>query len=104
MSVQPDLIQVHASDTVATALRDLDQGQQATVADPDGTLSAVTLLDQIRMGHKIALQVIDNGDLVLKHGRPIGRATATISIGAHVHVQNVESLSIEDTIDGTVTG
>ena len=43
MSVQPDLIQVHASDTVATSLRDIDHGQQATVADPDDILFAVTL-------------------------------------------------------------
>jgi hypothetical protein len=53
------------------------------------------LNEDIRLGHKAALRPIAEGDLVIKHGRPIGRATANISPGDHVHVHNVISLSRE---------
>jgi altronate dehydratase small subunit len=32
------------------------------------------------------------GDDVIKYGEVVGRTTATINIGDHVHVHNVESL------------
>jgi hypothetical protein len=41
------------------------------------------------------LRPIAEGDLVTKHGRPIGRATADIEAGDHVHIHNVISLSRE---------
>jgi hypothetical protein len=48
------------------------------------------------LGHKTALSGITRGGEVIKHGHPIGRATAAIQAGEHVHVHNVESLSVDD--------
>jgi hypothetical protein len=90
-----DLIVVSEGDNVATALHDMQAGSEARIAGPIGALTPVILNADIRLGHKAALRPIAEGDLVIKHGRPIGRATTNISPGDHVHVHNVISLSHE---------
>ena len=90
-----DLIVVREGDNVATALHNLSLGTEVLVAGPTGALTRVKLNVDIRLGHKAALEHIAKGELVIKHGRPIGRATADISPGDHVHVHNVISLSRE---------
>ena len=42
-------------------------------------------------GHKYALRDIAAGEDIIKYGMPIGHATAAISKGEHVHVQNVKT-------------
>lgn len=91
----PDLLVIDPGDNVATALRDLDRGA-ARVSGVDGDLGVVTISLPIRLGHKIALAAIPFHANVIKHGQPIGRATADIRAGDHVHVHNVESLSVDD--------
>ena len=91
----PDFIALHDRDTVATALWSLPAGHAARVQAADGGHREVVLLEAIALGHKVALAAINKGDLVLKHGYPMGRATADIAKGAHVHVHNVISLSRE---------
>jgi altronate hydrolase len=91
----PDFIVLHEVDNVATALRDLSSGQPARVAGAHGPLPVVTPDVAIRLGHKIAIREIPEAEFVVKHGQPIGRATAAIAIGQHVHVHNVISLSRE---------
>ena len=101
----PDLIVVHASDNAATALRALPAGTMAVARWADGRLSGLALSGAISLGHKVALEQIRKGELVIKYGYPIGRATADIAAGEHVHVHNVLSLSREagDTVSGVVT-
>jgi SAF domain len=96
MTAQPvDLIVVSEGDNVATALRDLVMGTEARITGLSGEQPTLLLSSEIRLGHKAALKPIAEGDLVIKHGRPIGRATADIGAGEHVHVDNVISLSRE---------
>jgi SAF domain len=90
-----DLIVVAEGDNVATALHDLTAGSEARIAGPSGERPALVLMQEIRLGHKAALMPIAKGDLLIKHGRPIGRATSNIAAGEHVHVHNVVSLSRE---------
>lgn len=90
----PALIRLHPSDNVATALRDLAVGA-VLVAQPDGIAAPLPLSAPLALGHKAALSPIAEGALVIKHGHPIGRATAQIAAGEHVHVHNVISLSRE---------
>lgn len=90
------MLVIHEKDNVATALRDLERGAIVRVAGVQGAVEHLQLLEAIRLGHKAALGTIDQGSMVIKHGRPIGRATAPIERGQHVHVHNVESLSVED--------
>jgi altronate dehydratase small subunit len=49
-------------------------------------------LATIPTGHKIALRAVAAGALVHKYGQPIGRASAAIVPGEHVHVHNVDGV------------
>lgn len=66
----PPVLQLHPDDNVAVVL----QG-----------------LGDVPPGHKIALADIPEGGDVRKYGAVIGRATAAIRAGDHVHVHNIES-------------
>ncbi len=45
----------------------------------------------IPLGHKVALDDIEEGDTIIKYGHDIGRATAGMTKGDHAHVQNVKT-------------
>lgn len=51
----------------------------------------ITLLDAVRLGHKVAARDIAKGEKIMKYGVPIGSATAEILAGAHVHLHNMKS-------------
>ncbi|RCK70454.1 altronate dehydratase [Desertihabitans brevis] len=76
-------------DDVAVALADLVAGQQVDVAG-----GALTVTADVPRGHKVALRAVPAGQDVRKYGQVIGRATADIVPGAHVHTHN---LSMSDT-------
>ena len=63
----------------------------ATVAI-DG--QAVTLAQDVHLGHKVARRDLRPGDQVLRYGAIIGVATAPVAIGAHIHTHNLESCYI----------
>ena len=72
---------VDPSDDVATLLDD----ERGLTRLRDGTEIAAG----ISFGHKVALRAIGAGEPVRKYGVVIGRATADIARGAHVHVHNL---------------
>jgi altronate hydrolase len=77
-------VRIDPNDNVATLLADAAAGE-AVVAGG----APVTAAMAIPRGHKIALAPIAPGDVVIKYGFPIGRATAAIAPGEHVHSDNV---------------
>lgn len=83
----PALLRLNPRDPLAVALRDLAPGEQVWA---DGV--TVTVATSVPCGHKIALEPIEQNHPVLKFGWPIGRATAPIAPGEHVHVHNVRTL------------
>ncbi len=85
-----DALAIKKQDNVATAIRDIEQGQRAVVGIDEETLT-VPVSQAIPFGHKLALRGIQSGEEVLKYGTVIGRATQTIQAGEHVHVHNVAS-------------
>ncbi|NEK55294.1 altronate dehydratase, partial [Rhizobium leguminosarum] len=52
----------------------------------------VVTLSDVPSGHKIAVRPIAEGDMVLKYGQVIGRASREIAAGEHVHLQNLAML------------
>jgi altronate dehydratase small subunit len=50
------------------------------------------MLDPIPFGHKVAIINIESESEVRKYGEVIGRSTARIVIGQHVHVHNIEGI------------
>jgi (2R)-sulfolactate sulfo-lyase subunit alpha len=60
------------------------------VMDTDETIH-VTALNDIPIGHKVALGDITDGDTIMKYGHDIGKAIADIKKGGHLHVHNVKT-------------
>jgi altronate hydrolase len=83
----PSCYRISAGDDVAIALRDLTAGESVLL---DGV--PVELVDSIPRSHKFALRSVSAGEPVRKYGQVIGRATAAITRGAHVHTHNLATL------------
>ncbi|HWU00887.1 MAG TPA: UxaA family hydrolase, partial [Terriglobales bacterium] len=81
--VNAPLIILSSEDNVAVARVEIAPGTAL-----DGY--AVTARDKIPQGHKMALRLITQGEVVRKYGQVIGYASSDIAPGAHVHTQNVE--------------
>lgn len=58
--------------------------------ESDETVEIKTL-NPIPLGHKVALTHIAEGDDVIKYGEVIGRASADIPAGSHLHVHNTKT-------------
>lgn len=83
-------IVISEKDNVATALEDIPAGAlvKVRVGAEEREIQVVTA---IQFGHKFALRPIPKGGDVIKYGEVMGKATADINPGEHVHVHNVES-------------
>ena len=46
-------------------------------------------INEITLGHKIAMVDLNEGDTILKYGHDIGKVVNSIKKGEHVHVHNV---------------
>nr|WP_294692509.1 altronate dehydratase family protein [uncultured Friedmanniella sp.] len=73
-------------DEVAVALRPLDRG---TALSLDGSSAVVVLRSDIPQSHKFALTALPAGAQVHKYGHAIGRTTAAVVAGDHVHSHNL---------------
>jgi altronate dehydratase small subunit len=88
--VSPAVI-IDNKDNVATALRQIQKGEKLSLSRGCEQLEIV-LLQAVSLGHKFAIIPIPRGAEVIKYGEIIGRSTARISAGQHVHIHNVEGL------------
>ena len=60
------------------------------VMEDDSTIK-IQSVDEIQLGHKIAMTDLNEGDTVLKYGHDIGKVVKSIKKGEHVHVHNVKT-------------
>jgi (2R)-sulfolactate sulfo-lyase subunit alpha len=60
------------------------------IMDQDKTIS-MNALEDIPIGHKLAIKPLADNDTVIKYGVDIGRAVAPIPAGAHLHVHNLKT-------------
>ena len=74
------------TDVVATAIDDLEAGQELSYAG-----RTITLVEDVRFGHKVALEPLGEGEPVVKYGEVIGTTTAEIAAGEWVHTHNCRS-------------
>ncbi len=86
-------LKIHSSDHVATLLEAAASSERVEI----GGAQIVARAD-IPKGHKIALRDIATGEEVVKFGFPIGRATAPIEAGDHVHSHNLAT-GLSGTLD-----
>src|SRR5262249_54698723 len=85
-------IHLHPADNVAIARVPIPEGAELRV---DGR--AVRTAEAIPAGHKLAIQPIAVGEMIYRYGQAIGRATAPISPGQHIHTHNLsfEELTLD---------
>lgn len=82
-----------AKDTVAVVVVEgVKSGDSLTgwIMDEDKTIQLKALQD-IPIGHKIALKGMKVGDTVLKYGIDMGKVVAPIQTGQHAHVHNIKT-------------
>lgn len=85
---------VHApGDDVGIAVEDLRRGEQVEAfVLRDGLRIPLKVVEDIPLGHKVALRPIPEGKEVIEYGEKIGRAVKAIPQGGYVHVHNLRSL------------
>ncbi len=82
----PHAVHLRPEDNLVVAARNIPAGQE--IRFPDGS---VTTKQPIKLGHKVAIRAIKEGQPVLKYGQIIGFAARDIAAGEHVHVHNVRA-------------
>jgi (2R)-sulfolactate sulfo-lyase subunit alpha len=89
----PDLIIHDEKDNVGVVVIETtkkDQDCNAWIMENDKSIK-VPSLNEVPLGHKIALQDLKEGDTILKYGHDIGKVVKSIKKGEHVHVHNVKT-------------
>ena len=81
---------IDPADNAATALCALHFGAIALTGVT--RLPQISAVQEIPMGHKLALRDIRAGENIIKYGVVIGRATAAIPCGSWIHLHCMESL------------
>jgi altronate dehydratase small subunit len=79
---------MHDTDNVAVCIRELRQGELLRIQRDEREIK-LKVKDSIPLGHKIALQGIDEGKPIIKYGEIIGKSTRNIVMGQHVHTHNI---------------
>jgi (2R)-sulfolactate sulfo-lyase subunit alpha len=79
-------------DSVGVAVVDVKAGQEIAgrSLDTNENIKAKAVQD-IPLGHKIALKDFKVGETIFKYGCDIGKVVAPIKVGEHVHVHNVKT-------------
>ena len=68
----------------------LNQDCACWIMENDKTVS-IQSLNEILLGHKIAMVDLNEGDTIIKYGHDIGKVVKSIKKGEHVHVHNVKT-------------
>ena len=88
-----DIIIHDEKDNVGVVVIDkitLNQDCACWIMKNDKTIS-IHSLNEIPLGHKIAMIDLNEGDTILKYGHDIGKVVKSIKKGEHVHVHNVKT-------------
>ena len=80
------------ADSVGVATVDIKAGEtvKGLYMDSQNPVE-VQVLEDISLGHKIAMNDLKIDDSVIKYGADIGKVVADIKKGSHVHTQNLKT-------------
>ncbi len=82
-----------ADDDVGVAVEDLQTGAEVAAVTLEGQpVGTIKLVENVPLGHKVAMRDIAQGKKVIEYGRPIGQATQAAPCGAHVHTHNLKTM------------
>ncbi len=80
-------------DDVGVAVRDLKKGESVGALTLEGRfVTDIKLVDDVPLGHKVAMRDLPKNKEVIEYGRTIGAATQKTRCGAHVHTHNLRTL------------
>ena len=88
--MKTDLIIHEEKDNVAVVVIDKTSKCVGWVMENDKTIK-IKSINEINLGHKIALKDFKEGDTIIKYGHDIGKVVLPIKKGEHVHVHNVKT-------------
>ena len=81
------------NDDVGVAVSDLTAGTEVGAITLEGEpVCTVQIVENILLGHKVALHDLPAEKHVQEYGRTIGRLTQAAPAGSHVHVHNLKGL------------
>lgn len=89
----PHLLVHHKKDNVGVVVvENLAAGDdmRCVITEDDSEFS-LRAAEAAPLGHKIALADLNPGDAAYKYGEDIGKITAPVQKGAHVHVHNLKT-------------
>jgi (2R)-sulfolactate sulfo-lyase subunit alpha len=93
MIMKKGILLHEAEDDVGVAAIDLTAGEVIHAVTLDGEpVTEIKLVDDVPLGHKVAMRDMPEQKHIIEYSRPIGYATTGISAGAHVHCHNIKSL------------
>lgn len=81
-----EIIKINEKDNVIVALRDLSKNEVIEIENKN-----IEVKEDIKRGHKIAIDNISLEENIIKYGYPIGHATKNISVGEWVHTHNIRT-------------
>jgi len=80
------IVKIQECDNVAVAVRDLIIGETVLIDKKE-----ITIKEKIPAGHKMAVQDMDEGAVVLKYGMPIGYLKIAVCEGEWIHTHNLQT-------------
>ena len=78
-------------DNVATLIDPGPAGEACALQGEGEGTASLSLLQDIPFGHKVCVRDTAKGADVVKYGQVIGKASAQLRVGEHVHIHNVDS-------------
>lgn len=93
MSEEPHLLVHDRKDNVGVVVVEgLEAGTEMFCrVTEDNSTFRMKVLDDVPIGHKVALTDLSEGDTAIKYGEDIGRMVGDAAKGKHVHVHNLKT-------------
>lgn len=92
MSIPQLLVHSPHDNVGVVVVEDLKAGTDmlCVITENNSTFN-LTVLDDVPIGHKVALVDLSIGDTAIKYGEDIGKIVADVAKGHHVHTQNLKT-------------
>ncbi|AWK51915.1 altronate hydrolase [Clostridium beijerinckii] len=81
-----EILKINEKDNVVVALKDLSKNEIIEIDN-----KKIEITEDVKRGHKIAINSIAINENIIKYGYPIGHATKDIKLGEWVHTHNIKT-------------
>nr|WP_255561492.1 UxaA family hydrolase [Pseudohoeflea sp. DP4N28-3] len=86
------MVHDHADNVGVVVVEHLKAGTtMLCVVTADNSSFELVVKEDVPIGHKVALDDLQEGGTAIKYGEDIGKFVADVAKGAHVHVHNLKT-------------